>query len=204
MSTPNLDIKVEPMDSGKISYLHCAARTAGGQETARLLLTMSVDNNSSAPIKPLRLNVSFPGSSVAARDVLVVAGDPPAAVTFAVGVNEWGFSAQQDIVLAYPAPASIRLQLFCEDFSEPWSKASSLVAHVNDNPLGSYLFPALASELRPGEYWYVGDASHGASGYTGSQSFAYDFDVAAFDGSKWTNTLEDVSGADQTNESSRI
>lgn len=204
MSKPNIDVVVEPLVNTKITYLPCAPRFAGGKETGRLLLTLRIHNNSAADIKAKFLRVSFPGSAVAASDVPVAAGSPAAALNFpASSTVEWGFSAPQDIVLPIPAPANIRLQLYCENFNDPWQQDYPLNAHANANPQKSYLFPASARDLRIGEYWTVGAASHGAGGYTGSQSFAYDFGVSAFENG-WSETLKAVSAAQQTNANYRI
>jgi peptide methionine sulfoxide reductase MsrB len=79
-----------------------------------------------------------------------------------------------------PPPDSFKLSLSFDGFSSPWTVSKPLVAHKNPTSSGSYLYPAHFDDLRAGEFWFTGSNTH-ATGALGSQLFAYDMIVMAWD-----------------------
>src|SRR5262245_62033461 len=63
MSTPNIDIQVEPTESGKAVYLPLAATTAAGATMVKIVLRLRLENKSSSALKVNGIKFSFPGSS---------------------------------------------------------------------------------------------------------------------------------------------
>ena len=63
MSAPNIDITVEPFDSGKAEYLPLAATTATGKTGVKLVLRLRLENKGASAVKVKGIRFSFPGSS---------------------------------------------------------------------------------------------------------------------------------------------
>ena len=67
MSAPNIDIQVEPTESGKAVYLPLAAMTAGGTTMVKIVLRLRLENKGGSAVKVNGITFSFPGSSYAAK-----------------------------------------------------------------------------------------------------------------------------------------
>jgi hypothetical protein len=63
---PNLDIQVEPKESGKAGYLPLAPTTEGGTPMLKLVLRLQLQNKESNAVKVTGITFSFPGTSYAA------------------------------------------------------------------------------------------------------------------------------------------
>jgi len=94
--------------------------------------------------------------------------------------GSWFFQPANNIHLPMPAPGQIKLSLTCEGFSDPVTVTLPLKTHDSPVAGGSFDFPAKAHDFRVGEYWSGRAESHAAAG-DGSQLFAYDMGVMAFD-----------------------
>ena len=64
MSKPNLDIQVEPVESGKAQYLPLAATTATGKTMVKIILRLRLQNNGAGTVKVKGIRFSFPGSTL--------------------------------------------------------------------------------------------------------------------------------------------
>lgn len=191
MSAPNLTIGVEPFESGKVVYLSLAPKTAGGAPNAQLSLKLSIKNNEGQQVHVNQLKIAFVGPPNVAAVTIPLNLD--------IGANKtggWFFEASNNILLPVPAPGQIKLSLSCNGFSDAASVTLPLAAHKSPTPAQSYGFPARATNLRLGEYWSGISAKHGSAG-DGSQMFAYDMGVIAWDsaGQKWSDVLPGKDGS---------
>jgi hypothetical protein len=198
MSAPNLGITVEPLESGKVVFLPLAPSKSGLKEKGRLLLLLTIKNKEASKVKMKDLKLSFSGPSQAGTTIPLqfIDGDGNSSVfEIAAGATrQWSFQKpDQDVILSTPFPTQITLEVSCQGFTSPAAVTLPLAAHKSPTPEGNYLFPASASDLRQGEYWSTEGDTHGI-GSAGSQIFAYDMGVIAFDGG-WTDRLPGTTGS---------
>jgi hypothetical protein len=192
MSAPNLNITVEPLESGKVVYSPLAPKTSNDQPQGQLSLKLSIKNNEGQQVHVNQLKISFIG--------------PPSvsAVTIPLNLNigsnateTWFFATENNIILPVPAPGQIKLSISCNNFTNSKDVTLPLAGHKSPTAEQSYGFPARASNLRLGEYWSGVSAKHGAAG-DGSQLFAYDMGVVAFQNGQWTGLLPGKDGTKNT------
>lgn len=186
MGAPDLTIRVEPFESRKVVYLPLAPQTKNHLPKGRLLLRLSITNNEVGKVKMEDLKLSFIGPPLVSSVTIpfqYISVDPDNVEVIddvVIGSKEtkvWSFQRpDQDVILPFPAPGTIKISVSCHDFDMPVDMTLPLAAHASPTPEGSYLFPARASELRPHEYWRTGGATH-AIGAEGSQIFGYDMGV---------------------------
>src|SRR5574341_1827734 len=70
MTRPNLSLKVEPIVSGKVTYLPLAAATTDDQSTVKIVLRLDITNNySDRNVEVTGIKFSFPSSSVEMKKV---------------------------------------------------------------------------------------------------------------------------------------
>ena len=61
MSKPNLDIQIEPNESGKAGYLPLAPTTEGGTPMLKLVLRLQLQNKESSAVKVTGNYLLLPG-----------------------------------------------------------------------------------------------------------------------------------------------
>ncbi|MCG3111504.1 MAG: M23 family metallopeptidase [Candidatus Manganitrophus sp. SB1] len=217
MSAPNLEIKLEPVESGKAVYLPLAATTATGKTMVKIVLRLRIKNkNGRGTVKVNKIQFSFPGSSHAAVNMQGVNMD--GSLDLAAGAAAYWSNGRVDldpdpdvdnfinnaVYLNTPAPSQIKISVSCKDFTDPATVTMSLASHKSPTPEGAYRFPYAAGELRKDEY-YQTDAVHWANGGAkGPQIFAHDIGVVGWDpkAKKWSSLLP--GGASSKNEDYRI
>lgn len=216
MSKPNIDIQVEPSESGKAVYLPLAATTATGKTQVKIVLRLRLDNKGTSPVKVKAIRFSFPGSSYAAVDMQGVNMDG----SLDLDAGEVGFWSNgrvdldpdpdvtnfinNSVYLAGAAPAQVKVEVKCQGFTEPATVTLSLAAHKSPVPESAYRFPYAAGELRKDEY-YETSAVHWANGGSmGTQIFAHDIGVVGWDNKakKWSGLIP--GGNKMNNEDYRI
>jgi hypothetical protein len=188
MSKPNLSVAVEPFNGTSVVYEPVAPKDTNSQGLALLCLELSITNHENSIVHLNQVSLSFSSPPSVPDSVISV---PPnwggAGVNIAPGATGvWNFvraqSENDTVVLPAVAPASFTLSLFFDGFSSPWTVSLPLAAHQNPVPGGSYVHPARFDDLRAGEFWVTSSNSHG-TGAEGSQLFAYDNVVWAYDAS---------------------
>jgi hypothetical protein len=206
MAAPKLTFTVEPEESGAVVYLPLSPKTAGAEATGHLALKITVKNNETKTITLKNLVVSFIGApALPAVTIPVQVGvkNPMSDVVEmkSVQINagasaSWFFQPDNNINLPMPAPGQIKMALSADTFSDAVNVTMPLKPHLSPVPGGSYEFPAKARDFRIGEYWSGRGESHAAAG-DGSQLFAYDMGVMAFDqdSDKWTSLLPGKDGS---------
>jgi hypothetical protein len=206
MSAPNLDIQVEPLESGKAHYLPLAATTAGGQTQVKIVLRLRLENKSGSAVKVNAIRFSFPGSSFAAVDMQGVnmdgsldldAGEAAFWSNGRVDLNpdpDVDNFVNNSVYLTGAAPAQVKIEVRCKNFSDPATLTLPLAAHQSPVPEGAYRFPFAAGDLRTDEY-FSASAVHWANGGSGgTQIFAHDIGVAGWNGSGWSGVLPGTDG----------
>lgn len=141
MTAPKLAVKVEPSESGKVVYSKLAPKSSGSAPHGQIALLLSILNKETAKVHLSQLKVSFIGNPPI-PDVSIPLGldiDPNKTL-------DWFFSTAQNIIIPVPAPQTIKLDLSCDNFSSPFTLTMPLAAHKSPTAVGSYYFPAHASE----------------------------------------------------------
>jgi hypothetical protein len=185
MSAPKLTIKVEPAENSSVVYGGLAAKTSNDGPEGQLSLVLTIINNEQASVHLNQVTVSFVGPpnispSPIPADLTIVPAQP----------TKWYFAPSSNIILPVPAPGVLKLSLHCDGFDEPANVSLPLAQYISPAEGGGYSFPARTDDLKRGEYWTGRSAAHGAAG-GGTQLFAYDLLVRAFDSAtnSWPTSL---------------
>jgi hypothetical protein len=194
MGVPDLTIAVEPVENGSVIYMPLAPKTADDQSAALLCLRLMITNNGNTSVHLNKVGLTFVPASAPLSDSTSLDIAPHT-------TQEWNFSTAEDVFLSSPAPEQITIALTCDGFSSPIQVTLPLAAY--QAPGGGYRFPTDPTLLVPGEFWNGSSGNHG-EGAWGSQLFAYDFVVIAFDAqsNQWTPWLPGKNG--DNNADSRI
>jgi hypothetical protein len=189
MGAPNISVVVEPSDGMNVAFEPCAAKDSNSQPNGVLCLQLTITNQESSQIHLNKVQLSFSSPPSVPDAVIPVSATWPlqggSGVDIAPGATGlWWFLREtgenDSVILPIPAPASVTISLFFDGFTSPWATTKNLVPHANPITGGAYLYPARTDDLRPGEYWLTSSNTHG-TGAAGSQLFAYDMNVQAFD-----------------------
>lgn len=209
MSHPNLDIQVEPLEAGKAHYLPLAATTASGPTMVKIVLRLRLENKSGSAVKVNAIRFSFPGSAYPAIDMQGVNLD--GSLDLGAGQAAFWSNGHADlnpdpkvdnivnnsVYLTGAAPAQVKIEVRCKDFSDPVAVTLPLTAHKSPVPEGAYRFPFAAGDLRVDEY-FAASAVHWADGGSGgTQIFAHDIGVTGWDGNakQWSQVLPGTDGS---------
>lgn len=175
MDAPNLTIIPEPAQAPAVVYGELAAKTSAEMTNGQLSLVLAITNNESTPVHVNQVSVSFIGSPAVGPSNIPANLDIPAHQT-----RGWNFLTGNNILLPVPAPATIRIRVYCDDYDDPAIEDSPLAIYQSAAEDGGYPFPARAENLERGEFWFGRSAGHGEAG-GGNQLFAYDLGVRVFD-----------------------
>jgi hypothetical protein len=175
MAAPNLTIKIEPAESGSAVYGALAAKTSSDFPNGQLSLVLTIMNNENSSVHLNQVKVSFVGPPNVNPSVI-----PADLIIPSKQVGQWYFQNTNNIILPVPAPGALKVELFCDNFTQPATAQSSLVQYVCPAAGGGYSFPGNAGDLNKGEFWTGTSAIHGAAG-GGTQLFAYDLLIRVYD-----------------------
>jgi Peptidase family M23 len=221
MAAPNLNIAVEPLESGKAAYLPLAPSADGGTAQLKIVLRLRIMNNEAAEVVVTGIQFAYPRSGVPASTMQGVAlvldpdGDqkpsdangaiqPGQTATWSNGVVKIGSNTVDNAVyLDTPAPAKVAVKVTCEGFASPATTTLELAPYTKPVADGAFLLPYGPSELRADEY-VVTSARHWANGgAAGGQIFAHDISVQGIDSDgSWSQLLP--GGSDVKNSDYRI
>ncbi|MGI8427616.1 MAG: hypothetical protein ACR2M4_13715 [Actinomycetota bacterium] len=177
MPAPRLSVAVQPKDGPSMIVGPLAARTVHDSPQAQLSLILRITNLEAAEVHLTAITISFAPPVIGSRIYSVDLMIQPRSTAL------WRFEPEKridNIILPVPMPTSLSIGLTCEDFSDSAVASHPLVTYASPLPSSGYIFPALASELSPGEYWQGRSGWHG-SAPDGTQLFGYDFHVRALD-----------------------
>ena len=192
MSMPDVSVVIEPSDGASVAYEPAARKSTNDKLVDLLCLELSITNQESSTAHLNKVMLSFSAPPSVPQAVIPVPTNwwPPGGSGVNIPAGEtvvWNFLREgfenDTVILPSPAPASLTLSLFFDGFSSPWTATRTLAPHKNPVPDDSYLYPARFDDLRPGEFWNTSSDTHG-TGAQGSQLFAYDMNVVAFDTGK--------------------
>lgn len=207
MSAPKLVLTAQPAEAGAVVFLKLAPKTSAGETTGHLALKITIKNNEATQVTLKNLVVSFIGSPALPAVTIPVQVGVTNPMTDVVEMKDlqidagasksWFFQPANNISLPFPAPGQIKMAISAAGFSDAASLTMPLKAHISPVPGGSYEFPAKAQDFRIGEYWSGRGESHAAAG-DGSQLFAYDMGVIAFDPAinDWNGKLPGKDGSE--------
>lgn len=197
MSVPNLSISVEPTESGKAVYLPLAPPFDGGEGQVKIVLCLTMTNNSGSKLDVSKIVYSFPGTSVADKSMTVLPLSIAAGAT-AQWSNGHGTNPDEstfyDAIYLDDAPPKVKVAVSCKGFSSPKTKTVDLAAFSSPNGSGGFLFPFSYADLREDEFM-AASADHWANGGgPGTQIFAHDIGCVGADNG-WKETLDDKDGS---------
>ena len=210
MSAPKLILTAEPEESGALVFLQLAPKTSAGEAAGHLAIKIRVTNNEAKQITLKNLVVSFIGTPILPAVTMPIQVSVTDKVTKVVTINkvviapgafaDWFFQPANNITLPLPAPGQVKMSVTAEGFTDAVNLTMPLKAHLSPVPGGSYEFPAKASDFRVGEYWSGQGETHASAG-DGSQLFAYDMGVIAFDKTlnAWSQLLPGKDGTQNAN-----
>ena len=187
-----VSVVIEPSDGASVVYEPAARKSTTNQPVNLLCLELSIANQESTAVHLNKVTLSFSAPPSVPEAVIPVPTNwwPPGGSGVHIPPGEtavWNFLREgfenDTVVLPSPAPGSLTLSLFFDGFSSPWTVTRTLAPHKNLVSDDSYLYPARFDDLRPGEFWNTSSDTHG-TGAQGSQLFAYDMNVVAYDTSK--------------------
>lgn len=184
---PNLDIQVEPNESGKAGYLPLAPSTEGGTRLLKLVLRLQLKNKETSAVKVTAITFSFPGTSHAAvhmkdinsyKNLDLAAG---ATTYWCNGKSHTDSSIDNAVFISGDAPPKVKIEVECKNFSDPASLTLDLTPHKSPVAGDAYLFPYATSDLGADEYMTT-SANHWANGgVMGTQIFAHDVGCIGWD-----------------------
>ena len=184
---PNLDIQVEPSESGKAGYLPLAPTEDGGSRMLKLVLRLHLQNKESSTVKVTDITFSFPGTSHAAvhmKDInsydnlSLVAG---ADTYWCNGKSHTTAGIDNAIFLSGDPPPKVKIEVTCKNFSDPATLTLELAPHKSPVAGKAYLFPYVTEDLQTDEYLTT-SADHWANGgVMGTQIFAHDIGCVGWD-----------------------
>jgi hypothetical protein len=216
MSAPNLDIQVEPFESGKAEYLLLAAKTANDKTGEKIVLRLRLENKGASAVKVKGIRFSFPGSSQPSTDMQGVNMDgsldldPGEAAFWSNGQVDLNPDPDVDnfvnnsVYLTGSPPTQVKVEVTCKDFSSPASITLPLAAHKSPVAGQAYRFPFAAGDMRSSEYCETSAVHWANGGSGGTQIFAHDIGVVGWDDNakKWSGLLPGKDGS--KNEDYRI
>lgn len=204
---------ITPSDGSTLFVAEAAADDPRDPPTFQLKADVFFDNFSGGDAEVTDVTFRYPGSGIAEDsntpkrfvDTDVDDDDDPDAVvnwTLSPGADQRvAIHHGLDSDLPTPLPAAVEIDFEFNGDADPLTLAFDLAFYENSVPSGAYFFPARSDDLDPGEYWafatrHVVDSGGGLNGLinpsTGSQRYALDMAVAAWDGSGWNG----LSGGD--------
>jgi|GEM_PF-770166 len=213
--------RITPIDGNTLLVSRTAANNPLDPPTFQLKADLFLNNSSATDREVTSVTFTYPGSAISPRTYTpkIFVDDDNDGQTPNVAQN-WVIEAfSEDRVaihdgldrdLPTPLPAEVEIQVFLDNDPVPLELNFDLAFRENDVPLNAYFFPAKASDLEPGEYWVWGtrhsvDSGGGVNGIinpsTGSQRYALDVAVAAWDGNGWSGLKQ---GDGSQNEDSRV
>lgn len=200
-----LTIAVEPLEGGAAAYAPLAPTQAGASAGAKLVIRLALTNTGTVACKPTDIIFSFSNGYEqvmgAVHETLIVRdadGNPIDDGEIAAGATKYWATALLDfgngnvvenpVYLSLPVPDSVTITVYLDGLFQPTSVTLPLVPYqIAHRP------PIWASDLRPGEV-LTASGQHWANGWRGTQIYAHDVSVAAWDGTAWNRLLPNTDG----------
>jgi len=224
MSKPNLIIDVLPSLNGKAYYLPLGPKSSNDIERLKIALRLKITNDDPDhdPITIVGITFSFPGTDLGIRTMFKEQKyiDPEGGELALGETATWsngsvclvdttnGCPGEEkrfnQVYLDTPAPEEIKINVHCEEFTEPASKTVDLIPWEDPTGDGPLILPFAANNLDDDEYivtsarhWYNG-------GSNGTQIFAHDMSIQAQVDNEWTSVRAGSDPDNLANEDIRV
>jgi len=204
-------VSITPSSGTTLYVARTAANNPLDPPTFQLKADVFFNNFSGADAEVTDVTFRYPGSSIPETsntpkrfiDTDVDEDDDPDTIVnwvLAPGTNQRvAIHHGLDTDLPTPLPDTVEIDFEFNDDGNPLTLTFDLAFYENTVPLHAHFFPAKAEDLDAGEYWYWGtrhsvDSGGGLGGLinpsTGSQRYALDMGVVAWDGSGWSESFD--------------
>jgi Polyglycine hydrolase-like, structural repeat len=204
-------VSITPSDGNTLFVARTAAKNPLDPPTFQLKADVFFNNFSGADAEVTDVTFRYPGSPIPEMsntpklfiDTAIDADDDPDTTvnwTLEPGSNKRvAIHHGLDVDLPTPLPATVEIDFEFNHDGAPLTLTFDLAFYENAVPLHAHFFPAKAEDLAPGELWYWGtrhsvDSGGGLGGLinpsTGSQRYALDMGVVAWDGSTWSESFD--------------
>lgn len=200
---------ITPSDGSTLYVSRTAANNPLDPPTFQLKADVFFNNFSGADVEVTKVTFRYPGSSIpemvnTPKQFLDMNNDKINETTvnwtLAQGSNmPVGIHHGLDVDLPTPLPATVEIDFEFDNDGDPLTLTFDLAFYENRVPLQAHFFPAKAEDLDPGELWYWAnrhsvDSGGGVGGLinpsTGSQRYALDMGVVAWNGSAWSESFD--------------
>jgi murein DD-endopeptidase MepM/ murein hydrolase activator NlpD len=198
---------ISPIVNGSLLVALTAADNPLHSPTFQLKADIRLDNSAGIDRTVTLVTISYPGSGLSSFTYTPMsfpaAPDPPA--MFVIPAGNQGKVPVYDGLnrdLPLPLPSTVRIRIYLNNDRIPLQLDYGLALRTNATSNGAYLFPARASDLEFGQYWWfptrhVVDAGGGGGSLnpsTGTQRHALDLEVVKWNGSGWSYKKPNTSG----------
>ena len=202
---------ITPSNGNTLYVARTAANNPLDPPTFQLKADVFFDNNTGDDVEVTDVTFRYPGSGIPEMsntpkqfiDTDIDADDDADTTVnwiLAPGaMKKVGIHHGLDTDLPTPLPATVEIDFEFNNDGNPLTLTFNLAFYENAVPLKAHFFPAKAEDLDPGELWYWGtrhsvDSGGGLGGLinpsTGSQRYALDMGVVAWDGSGWSESFD--------------
>ena len=171
MTAPSVTVNIQPYANSRLVYLPMAPLTPSSKPRGRLMVELTLINNSGSTLTATAANFTFPtgtGTGASIRPMMVQL-DPFTTVTWSMPTTSSHFLFDLST-----APTTVTVSVFFAGFNDPVSITVPVGPHTGPDKIGPYRFPSKASDLALGEFWQFNGCTHDP-GY--HQCFAYDMNV---------------------------
>jgi len=216
MSSPLLDISVQPTDGSELFYLPIAAKAVGEPAYAKIVLRLRLRNSGRSNLTLSSIRFTYPGTTLPPSDMQgeEIALDPQGdgnpqdgvirvgtTATWSNGVVDLDTSeagenkVRNEVYLPLPAPATVAIEVRCTGYSAPKIVTMNLVPYTDPTGFGALRLPFASSDLGSGNYM-VTSARHWANGgANGTQIYAHDVDIQGRVNGDWTRVKPGTDGS---------
>lgn len=206
LDAPKLDIQVQPSDGNNLYYLPLAPKFAGQTERLKIGLRLKITNLGSEPVRVTNITFSYPGTSLedeeftGEQDSIDPEGGEISPAATATWSNGRVGDVHNEVYLDAPAPAKLKINVHCNNFTFPDSVTMDLVPWVDPTGHGPVIMPFAVTNLEDDEYLDMSGEHGYPGGSDGKQIFAHDIRVIAQVNGTWTSRHAGMEG----NENSHI
>lgn len=182
---PDLSLRgFAPRAGSALAVARIAGLDPEGPSSWQVNAAVDMTNNEDTAVFPTEVVTTYPGTSI---------GSKTSRFAGSIGAGSHAIFNLTDGIartLPFPLPDRVRYEMTFSGYDQPYVVELPLVVRDNAVPHGAFYFPAKASTLGSGQYWYYktrhaqDDGSGGPSG--GDQRWGYDLSVVRHNGSAWT------------------
>ena len=198
---------ITPADGSTLFVARTAANNPLDPPTFQLKADVYLQNLGGMDQVVTSVTFSYPGSGISDRTYTPQSfdsmGNPSLFTIPAIDVGRVPIYDGLGRDLPLPLPPAVQIEITFGLDPDPLELEFELAIRDNTTTLGSYFFPAKASDLDPDQHWiwltrHTVDAGGGGGTLnpsTRSQRYGYDFGVARWTGTTWSELVDGAPGA---------